>query len=226
MINLKLLVWVTSDCNLTCPLCNQFHSMGINLGYHMPLNEVKNLVESCKRRNIHFSVIELIGGEPTLWVNLKEGIKILNEITDDIFFVTNGQNPELVISLGLKHWIVSTSQATKAQWERFKGHTDKIICNVHQHKIVPVNAIPNSIPAVCVVAVDPFNPIQRENGIGYLRGKMYYCNLAFALSDRVPLTDDMWCDLEDDFVTKFSNKTFDKEICKYCLCNGKVWSQI
>jgi organic radical activating enzyme len=226
MIHQKLLIWVTSDCNLSCPLCNQSHSIELNPGYQMSIAEVKKIVSSCKRRGIHFSVIELIGGEPSMWKNIKEGIKLLNEITDDIFFVTNGSNSELVIGLGLKHWILSTSQATKKQLLEYKDHFPKMGFNSHSHKRVPLTPVPDTIPAECVVGISPFNSNIKENGVAYLRGKVYYCNLAFAASNLVPVTDDMVCDFEDDFITKFADKKFDKEICQYCLCNSKVWNKL
>jgi hypothetical protein len=200
--------------------------MTLNPDYQMGMDELKNIISSCKRRGIHFSIIELIGGEPTLWVNLQEGVEALKEITDDLFFVTNGNNPELVMSLGLKHWIVSTSQASPEQVKKYECCSSQFLRNDHHHKKVPTVPVPNSLPADCVVDRDPFNPVQLENGMAYLKGNVYYCNLGFALSDRVPLTSDMICNFEDDFVTKFSNKKFDKKICQYCLCNGNVWRAI
>lgn len=226
MVNLKLLIWVTSDCNLKCPLCNQNYTIIMNPNYQMSMKELRHIIDSCKSRGIHFSVIELIGGEPTLWKHLKEGVKALKEITDDVFFVTNGNNPELVTSLGLKHWIVSTSQCTQAQLERFAGYHDKIKYNAHAHRKVPDIPFPNVLPAYCVVDRSPFDPNIKENGIGYLFGKVYYCNCGYALSDKTPITDDVVCDFEDDFVTKFAEKKWDKPMCQRCLCNDYVWRQL
>ena len=226
MINLKLLIWVTSDCNLKCPLCNQNYTIITHLNYQMSMEELRHIIDSCKVRGIRFSNIELIGGEPTLWKHLRDGVEALKEITDDVWFVTNGNDPELVISLGLKHWIVSTNQCTQAQLERFAGHYDKIKYNPCAHKIVPDIPLPDSLPAICNVSHSPFNSSIEENGLGYLFGDVYYCNCIVALGDMTPITNDLICRFEDDFVMKFAEKKFDKPACQRCLCNDKVWTRI
>jgi len=224
----RLVIWVTSVCNLSCKFCNQRYTMDNNKDYQMPLEEVNYIVDSCKSRGIRFNIIEVTGGEPTLWVNIKEGIKLLNQITDTLTLVTNGNNPELVISLGLKGWGVSVSQATEKQLAGFSGVTDRAFMNTHIHKQVPVMLIENSLPAVCCVRSDPdLHPLPGEvNSMMYIRGKVHYCNCAFALQERTPLTENTVCNFEDDFITKYADKKYDQEMCKYCLCNSHVWTSI
>jgi hypothetical protein len=192
----------------------------------MPMSEVQHIVDSCKKRGIYFSVIEITGGEVTLWENLEEGVEALWEITDDIFFVTNGNNPKRVINLGLKHWILSTSQATKEQIKEYKNYLPQMGVNGHAHKPVYREPILGTLPAMCVAGISPFNSKVRENSIEYLKGKVYYCNSIFPLSCKMPLTDDLVCDFEDDFLTKYKNRRFDKKVCQICLCNSRVWSRV
>lgn len=220
----KFLIWVTSDCNMSCPLCNQAHTMRTHKGYQMSMKEVFGIVESCKKRGIHFEDIELIGGEPTLWINLKEGVKELKKITDHIFFVTNGTNPEIPPASGVDRWVVSISQVTRENKKVFaKYGTSKMKFTGHYHKKVPDKPLDGVLPADCVASRCTFPPHQPENNIVYLKGKMYYCNLVVGLSDRLPIEEDTVCDFEDDFLSFFKDKKFDKEMCRYCLCNHKVW---
>jgi hypothetical protein len=194
----------------------------------MSLPEVKKIVKSCLSRGIRFDIIELTGGEPSLWKNIAKAVPLLNQITESITLVTNGNDPELIMSLGLKGWGVSGNQATDKQIEMFEPVKDKVFINTHPHKKVPSKPIPDSLPADCCVRNDPDrNPFQGDvNSMMYLRGKVYYCNCAFSLSGKVPLNENTVCDFKDDFVLKYVDKAYDQEMCKYCLCNSKVWNQL
>jgi len=124
MALLNLSIWVTSNCNLNCKLCVAKHTMQINKGYEMPLSEVEYIVDSCKKRSIRPAIIDLTGGEPSLWGNIKEGVELLKKICDSVSLTTNGNNPELIMSLGLKEIVVSSSQATAEQLRKY----DELVC--------------------------------------------------------------------------------------------------
>lgn len=222
---LRLLIYVTSDCTLKCKWCNQNYTMTENKGYQMSMDEVWDIVESCKKRKLRFNYIELTGGEPSLWKSIKKGAEAFSEICDVVTLVTNGNNPELVLSLNLKEWGVSSSQASK---EQLKVYHDRkrgdVFYNAHSHKKTPEVPLENALPADCSVRFTARNMIP-QNSYTYIRGKVYYCCTAFPLSEKAGLTPDIVCDFEDDFITKFADKTFDKPICSYCLCNKKVWDQ-
>ncbi len=222
----RLLIYVTSECNLSCKWCNQKYTMSQNEGYEMSMEEVHAIVESCKRRNIRFNYIELTGGEPTLWKHIREGVAAFRRISNEVTLVTNGNNPELILSLDLRTWGVSASQATKAQLEKYRNSTSgSIFYNAHSHKQTPDKPLPDTLPADCGVSYLPHKRIQ-QNSYTYIRGKVYYCCTAFPLSEKVGLTPDLVCDFEDNFIAKFADKTFNKSICSYCLCNKKVWMQL
>jgi hypothetical protein len=224
----RLVIWVTSVCNLSCKFCNQRYTMDNNPEYQMSIDEVKYIVNSCLERGIHFDIIEITGGEPSLWENITEGVPLLNQITKTLTLVTNGNNPDLIISLGLKGWGVSATQATKEQLAKFDRVRDRAFINGHTHKQVPFVPIEDSLPAACCVRGDPdLHAMAGEvNSMMYIRGNVYYCNCAFALQERIPLNEDVVCKFEDDFVAKFINKQYDQEMCKYCLCNSNVWNKI
>lgn len=190
----------------------------------MSREEVISIIESCKRRGIHFDTIELTGGEASLWEHLEWGSEKFKEICDTVTLVTNGNNPERIKALGLKTWIVSESQATKEQMDHYRG-VPNVLFNSHKHKKLPVIPLDNVLPASCCVAVSPVTG-QPQNAMEYIKGKVYYCCDAFAHSEHAGMSEDIVCDFEDDFISKFSGKKYDKEICRYCLCNGKIWSRL
>jgi organic radical activating enzyme len=220
----RLVVWVTSDCNLSCRYCNQKYTIDNNKEYQMSVDEARYIVDSCIRRGIYFEVIELTGGEPSLWINIKEGIELFHRICDDIFLITNGNNPELILSLGLDSWAVSSSQATQDQLRKYDSVRHRITFNAHQHKKPPENTIEDTLPAACVVRTSPQGFPQ--NQLLYIKGKVYYCCMAYTLSGKVSLTDTTVCSFDEDFLVHYNNKTYNERMCSYCLCNSKVWNKI
>ena len=222
-MKVNLVIWVTSECNLDCKWCGQEYTMKENAGYQMSIAEVNYIVESCLNRDIHFDIIEITGGEATLWKNIKKGVEAFREIADTITLVTNGNDPELILSLNLPWWVVSSSQATKKQLEVYKNsdRVGNIYYNDHQHKKLTEIPIPGSVPALCNITHTP--GLQPQNLIAYIKGKVYYCCNTYQISKKLPLTDDLVCNFEDDFMAKFSNKKYDKAQCAFCHCNGKVW---
>lgn len=198
--------------------------MAKHRGYQMQLDEVDSIIESCKRRGIHFDIIELTGGEASLWDHLEYGAARFAEICDMVTLATNGNNPERVKALGLKTWIVSASQATKAQMNQYKDVMDRITVNAHTHKRMPDVPLDGVLPATCATSVDPFG--NQQIGIEYVMGKVYYCCDTLTHEQHAPITPDLVCDFEDDFINHFKDKRYDKEMCRHCLANGKVWSRL
>jgi len=231
MINFKITLWVTSKCNLACPLCNQNYTMTQNKDYEMSLDELKFFIKSSQDRGLHYYMVDLSGGEVTLWPHLEEGIKLLydSKVCDKITLTTNGNNPEKIIRMSsmLDYWILSKTQATVEQIKKYEAFplTYKIYWNDVPHKN-PLNfPIEGTLPAVCCCITDAH--WIDYNGLLYLRGKIYYCILAFALKEKIGLIEDeLVCDFTDDFLSKFKDKKYDKKMCTYCLCNRKIWELI
>ena len=220
----RILIWVTSMCSLDCKWCSHKYTRTQYSDYQMQMEEVRMFVDSCKARHIHFDVIELTGGEASLWDNLEEGIELFKQVSNDITLVTNGNNPDRIINLNLKHWIVSSSQASSSQLLKYEPYNSKINYNSHQHKKPPTTAVPNSLPANCCVLKDVFG--RTQDSMLYLKGKVYYCCNAFPITEYINIDDEIVCDFEDDFVSKMSNKSFTHPVCQYCICNVKVWERI
>ena len=220
----RLYIWVTSDCNLSCPYCSQAYTMRQHKGYQMDLQEIHSIVNSCKERGLYFDIIEITGGEPSLWKNIEEGVKLFAEICDMVTLATNGNNPELILSLGLKTWIVSASQATPKQMKKYEPVKHKLTINSHTHKKAPDHPVFNSLPAICCSRVTPQGEAQVS--MQYLKGNVYYCCDAFAHTEYVEESDSIVCSFEDDFLVKYKDKKYDQKICQYCLCNQNVWKTI
>jgi len=218
-MNLRLVIWVTSDCNLECKWCSQAHARKLSKGYHMSLEEISSIVESAKSRNLRFDVIELTGGEPTVWHHLDRGIKAFKTIADVVTLITNGNEPNKVKALNLNHWYVSNSQATKEQLAQYKNVN---VLNInHKHKKPPLIPYKDSLPAKCCVQYDRFGV--EQNSLTYYMGDVYYCCYAVALSKFVPVDKVAF---QDDFIKEFSDKAYDKEMCTYCIGNRKIWKQL
>lgn len=188
----------------------------------MSIDEIEYIVNNCQRRGLYFDVIEITGGEPSLWENLEYGVRRFGYICDTVTLVTNGNNPERIKSLGLKEWIVSTSQATGEQLESYKD--TPAIYNTHEHREPPTEPFEDVLPADCCVSLTPDGACP-QNLIMYLKGKVYYCCNAYALSEFTG-EEGIVCSFEDDFNVLFLDKTYDKEICKYCICNHNVWNRL
>lgn len=188
----------------------------------MSLDEVEYIVNNCQRRGLYFDVIEITGGEPSLWKNLEYGVRRFGYICDTVTLVTNGNNPERIKALGLKEWVVSSSQATPEQIDAYKD--TPALYNTHEHRKPPTEPLDNVLPADCCVALTP-NGACPQNLIMYLKGKVYYCCNAFALSEFTG-EEEIVCSFEDDFNVLFAEKSYDKQICRYCICNHNVWNRL
>ena len=218
----RFMIWVTSDCTLNCKWCSQRYTRRKHDGYQMSMDEIEYIVNNCQRRGLYFDAIEITGGEPSLWKNLEYGVRRFSYICDSVTLVTNGNNPERIKSLGLKEWIVSTSQATGEQLESYKD--TPAIYNTHEHREPPTEPFEDVLPADCCVSLTPDGACP-QNLIMYLKGKVYYCCNAYALSEFTG-EEGIVCSFEDDFNVLFLDKTYDKEICKYCICNHNVWNRL
>lgn len=219
----RLLIWVTSFCNLKCPHCSQAYTMEMYPNYDMSIYEITHIVESCMERKIHFDVIELTGGEPSLWDHLEYGVNAFRKICDEVTLVTNGNDPERIKALGLNSWLVSSSQATKEQLRQYEGCP--VIYNSHKHKPLPEKAFEDSLPADCCVRISPEG--KEQNNILYLKGLVWYCCNAYALTKNLWFIDrSIFIDFNEDFLSFYKDKKFDRHICKYCLCNHKIWNKI
>lgn len=225
MEKISLLLWTTSKCNLKCPLCCVKFIQKSIPDYEMSIEEVKHIIQSSKDRNIKYEMIHFAGGEPTIWSNLKEATELFynSGITKNITLISNGTNPEKIFEI--KHMLpcyaISATQINEKQLKLFQNSGHKVVYNFSAHKPLVTKPFDGVLPALCCNLRDYMGtPV---NQIMYIDGKVYYCCSAPFLCEMTGLTSDLYCDFEDNFINKFMYKTYDKEICRYCFCNDKVW---
>jgi len=224
--NINMLLWVTSKCNLKCRFCVVKYIQKLLPDYEMGMDEVRNFIQSSLNRNIHYLCITFAGGEPAMWPYLKNATMLILQsgITDRIELVSNGTIPERILAIKsvLSAYAISTTQCPPENIDKFVG--TKVVLNSMPHKPLPLSPVEDTLPADCCSKVDLLGT--ESNQLNYINGKVYYCCNALLQSERVGLTEDLVCDFNDDFITKFADKAYDKTICKYCLCNSKVWEKL
>lgn len=225
-IPIHMILWVTTNCNLHCPNCNQQDTINAFPGYSMEKNEFKCFIYYCQKRDIHFSTIELTGGEPTLWPLFEWALERLrlSGITDDITFITNGNDAartaKIANRLGIKY-TVSVKQAGAKSVDIHVRQGVGAMWIDNEHKPLPTKSVPNSLPASCSQIHDRSGRAVCQ--LCYIKGNVYYCCLAHANSIRVGTDPRYVCSFEDDFITYFANRQFNVPICSVCICNEKVW---
>ena len=225
---IRLMLWVTSRCTLDCPFCSQGNTRRLHSDYEMSLEELKFIIDSSRSRGLRYETVEFTGGEPTLWTHLEEAAHLVfnSGICNNLFLVTNGNNPERIRPLLplLDYYCVSSSQANAQQVDAHKAFGHRIYWNEHKHKQIPTVGLIDVLPAECCVRVNPDGTL--VNTLMYLKGMVYYCCNAYHNSKIISGDSGLYCRFEEDFALKFSNKNYDKQICRICLCNRKVWEVI
>jgi hypothetical protein len=194
----------------------------------MSIDEVKHIIQSSKDRGIHYGMIHYGGGEPTLWPHLKEATELFynSGICNSITLISNGQNPDKIFEIQhmLDTYAISATQTTDEVCNLFRIKGKNVRFNTDKHRSLPQIPFEGVLPATCCNTFDYLG--NRTNQLHYVNGKVYYCCWCLSLKYLTPMTDDLVCDFDDNFVLHFENKKYDKEICRYCICNGKVLVKI
>ena len=73
----EMTLFVTSACNLRCEGCIMGGFMKANNGYDMSVDELNDFLAISEQSGYSFDII-VCGGEPLLWKNLKEGLRVLS----------------------------------------------------------------------------------------------------------------------------------------------------
>ncbi|NBO18293.1 MAG: 4Fe-4S cluster-binding domain-containing protein [Proteobacteria bacterium] len=70
-------LYVLSACQLSCHECIMSHLMAKDAYYQMSIQEIKDMLHYTEASGYKFHY-RLTGGEPLMWKNLKEGLKLLH----------------------------------------------------------------------------------------------------------------------------------------------------
>ena len=223
---IHLVIWVTSRCNLDCPLCNQKTIRRLHPDYEMTLDELQYILSSSQARGIRYSTIELTGGEPTLWSHFSEGIRLICEsgMARHVTFITNGRDPEGTTEIANRyglHYVVSAHQCSKANAEVHRRQGVGVIWNKAPHYPPPEKPILRVLPAECSQRQDGHGRVVRQ--LYYVQGRVWYCCMAYSASRLVGDLPLYSCPFDDDFGAYFYTRRYDLPICRVCLCNKNVW---
>lgn len=217
---MHLHLFVTTACGAFCPHCNQRGIMKQHFGYHMSLDEIKKLIEATAASGYGpFRDVIVSGGEPLLWNNLEDGIRMLFEAKiGPIRIFTNGLHcvPETIVPM-VKEFRVSRYDWNQQSVQSLREKLGKKIrvVNRQKHFHVPLGRYGlETLPEEC-----------GGQGCVVFQGKIYPC--CNAMSTPLWLQDENEnipsCDIQPGYreLTLFNLKRM-SEFCRGCIGNKKV----
>jgi len=236
---------VTGLCNGDCEFCSVQPWMDHNYSYHMSLEEVEDFIYYSKLSNYKFKRIGIIGGEPLLWKNQMEGLKLLYaaNLTENIRITTNGlvlnrRNKELIDSiLPYIHELkiskyIGNEKNIKFALKNFPQKKIKVVPQIDRF-VSPKVFIPNSLPADCRCRVfsvsngrvDVCSPVRT---MGYLFPELNpitFESEGFTIPE-VSLNK-YSVPLQKDYLSEFKNlDRFNQPYCQACIANAKIHKKV
>jgi len=229
---LHLVLWVTSCCNLKCPLCNQTTAREVSPGYKMSRAELDHFINSSVERGIKYKTIELSGGgEVSIWPEFEYALKALRDsgVAEELSFITNGANAERVTDLAFTYcpcYHVSLQQATPEQVNIHRSKGVRVFWVNGPHLPSPQKLVDGSLPCSCQLHTDRWGFL--VNQLLYYSGNVYRCcpaNMHYTFF--IDGLEKGYCvPFDSDFVTWARGKTLDCNLCAICLCNNKVFDRM
>lgn len=221
----NLSIFCTTRCNLRCPLCACRDLMDRVPGYDMGLDELRHFVARCEELQLHFAWAWFTGGEPTLWPNLVEGVRILagSACFGKLRINTNGaaieQLEPVIDLLANVRMSVYKSNAKRAAELAPVREQYKLGFWSEPHRKLPDGPVPNSLPGACICPIP-----------GYFLGRVYVCPGAYGNLPRMGHRLDnpeLSCHVDDDFATYYRQRMdtrFYSDCCQWCISNGIVYA--
>jgi hypothetical protein len=220
----RICLEVCSDCQYDCLNCGHGSFRSVYKNYHMSIDELNRFLYYTKKSNYHIRDVYLHGpGEPTLWKNLNEGLKILYEspVVGNVYIVTNGVSLNRIKEETFQYiYIVLIAVYPDAKENDLITHLcqefpEKIKFHVESQFLShPTKEYPNSIPCRCIC---PFPSV--------IDNKIFYCSPAIfdaAKAKGVDIFDchEVYSELKENYLHNVSVGNFD--LCKYCLLNSGI----
>lgn len=212
-------LYTISKCNLSCAECIMAEAMKKYNNYQMTLQEIENLIYFSELSNYKFDII-LSGGEPTLWDNLLNGVKLLKKsnITKSITIFSN------VINLkNINDELVNYIDSIRISEYDYNKKNINIVLEKYPSKIKVVNReyfwenpkhpIFESLPAEC---------LNRE--YMFYNNRVYACPHSISLSIKAKSNIKISTELKINFINDLPliKKGQEREICTFCISNQKV----
>ena len=220
---MKLILNVTSVCNLSCSQCGQ-KSWRRKL-YHMSEEEVKNIIYYSEKSNYEIKELILSGGEPILWKNIHmldfiRSSKIVKFIT----FFTNGvkEIPKEVLKnidrLIISKYPKSNEDNINKTISNCSGLLKDIrIKNKKEFLIWPDNKLDNCLPAKCYCKF-----------MSYYDGVIASCGEIFEIEKRYNVDLSKFKTTVDhiNFLDDIETNHGSFDHCSYCIENKLVQKKI
>lgn len=214
-------LYTTSVCNLTCGECIMQFQMDADKKYHMPLDELSDFLKFSLISGYRFQVL-LSGGEPLLWKNLEDGLRLLrnSSVIEKITMFSNGMYPDRVTQE-----IAENIDVIRVSYYQYNEKHMVILKNKWPSKVEivdkqefwknPTSAVPKEIalPVECLNA--PFHLYNRN---------VYACSHCNTLS----LHSGSKVKLSNALGVNFLNGIMDlkeglaEDVCTWCISNKKV----
>ena len=219
---------VCSDCQYDCINCGHSSFRSVYKNYHMSIPELNRFLYYTEKSNYYIREAYLHGpGEPTLWKNLNEGIKILHEsnVVGGIGMITNGVSLYRIKEETFQYIdrirISVYPDAKKNDFITYlqQKFPEKIKLEVFkQFMSKPNREYPDSIPCTCACPV----PVFVKNNFFYCSGTIFDA----AKLKGVDVFDchEVYTELKENYLDNYSIGNFD--LCKYCISNGNICKQL
>lgn len=232
----RIIFQVCSDCQNNCQFCNSKHLIDIYKNYHLTIQELNKFIYYTKKSNYYYNKILLYGpGEPTLWDNLNEGIKILynSGITDNICMYSNGVSIDNIKEEtwsylnNIRFSIYPSTKNKKYLREIQKKYGKNKISEVHIHSFYSylTKKQKGNIPCKCLCP-----------GPTFIKDKIFFfchCPSLFTAAKIMGVNifdyENIYSKLKENYLVEIEDEieqTRDFEFCKYCVANSNVVSSL
>ena len=211
------------ECNMTCPNCVQLPWRKDYNAYQMLPQEVAIICKRIKDQGLHFEWAHITGGEPSTWVYLEEGCKIIKDSgAFDLIEVWSNCRITKPLSKLMDSRVVELIHTQSANMSKdgaallLKKYGPRMdIIPSAGHQVNPEQPLDDVLPATC--------GCDRVTVFNY---RVYSCANAYSCSRRAGMDMDnprIWVSVYDDWV-KFIDgmDRFNQQYCRMCLANGKV----
>lgn len=115
----KITITLNRNCNLRCSWCYA-QDTGFNSNFNMKIETVEKIIKFAKSCGV--KKISLIGGEPFIYKDLKQVLKLLNGF--DVSIVTNGiylsdlKNAKEICNLGVNRFSISIKAENREKYKQ------------------------------------------------------------------------------------------------------------
>lgn len=224
----RIFIEVCGDCNYNCKSCGHSSFRSVYKNYHMTIHELNRFLYYTKKSKYYIREACIHGpGEPTLWKNLNEGIKVLHEsdVVGGIYLLTNGsfldrieeETFEYIGKLDIS--IYPDAKKNDLITYLCDKYPDKIgLGHYNKFWVSPTKEDVGSIPCRCTCPTPSF-----------IGNKIFYCSGCIFDAAKLKGVDiydchEVYSVLKENYLENASLGNFD--LCKYCAVNDNIYKQL